>query len=97
MTDLASDGLTPLMNSAYGPPFKKPKGEADRVLTNTQSSKGFYETVAEFERKIIVDALRECEGNQAAVGRLLCLKPTTLNSKIKRLGIDLKKYLPKSS
>jgi Nif-specific regulatory protein len=47
----------------------------------------FYDAVGRFERQIIEGALRRTGGVQKHAAELLGLKPTTLNEKIKRLGI----------
>jgi len=47
----------------------------------------FYDAVSRFERRMIEGALRRTGGVQKQAAELLGLKPTTLNEKIKRLGI----------
>jgi DNA-binding NtrC family response regulator len=47
----------------------------------------FYDAVGRFERQLIEGALRRTGGVQKQAADLLGLKPTTLNEKIKRLGI----------
>jgi DNA-binding NtrC family response regulator len=47
----------------------------------------FYDAVGRFERQLIEGALRRTGGVQKQAAELLGLKPTTLNEKIKRLGI----------
>lgn len=47
----------------------------------------FYDEVRQFEILLIRKALRTTRGCQVAAARLLKLKPTTLNSKIKSYGI----------
>jgi transcriptional regulator with GAF, ATPase, and Fis domain len=49
----------------------------------------FYEAVGRFERQLIEGALRRTGGVQKQAAEILGLKPTTLNEKIKRLGILL--------
>jgi two-component system response regulator PilR (NtrC family) len=46
------------------------------------------EAVADFERRLIVQALRKTGGNQKRAAQLLQLNATTLNEKLKRLEID---------
>ncbi|MCI0417980.1 MAG: hypothetical protein L0387_42010 [Acidobacteria bacterium] len=58
----------------------------------TAESKNFFEVVEDYERKLIGDALAQSNGNQARAARMLGLKPTTLNSQIQRLGIDVTLY-----
>ncbi len=50
---------------------------------------GFYDAVARYERQLIVAALRRTRGVQKQAAEALKLKPTTLNEKIKRLGITV--------
>jgi transcriptional regulator with GAF, ATPase, and Fis domain len=45
--------------------------------------------VVRFERELIEDTLRRVHGVQRRAARILGIKPTTLNEKIKRLGIRL--------
>ncbi len=47
-----------------------------------------YDEVRRFEIKLILRALEETDGNQVRAARLLCMKVTTLNAKLKRYGID---------
>ncbi len=61
-------------------------------MITTTESKNFFDVVEDYERKLISEALAECNGNQARAARLLGLKPTTLNSQIQRLGIDVNLY-----
>lgn len=47
----------------------------------------FYSEVEKFETGLIKLALNQTGGNQAKASKLLKIKPTTLNSKIKLYGI----------
>jgi two-component system response regulator PilR (NtrC family) len=47
----------------------------------------YYEAVNRYERRLIEAALRQTGGVQKQAAQILGLKPTTLNEKIKRLGI----------
>ena len=47
----------------------------------------YYDAVARYERALIESALRQTGGVQKQAAEILGLKPTTLNEKIKRLGI----------
>jgi transcriptional regulator with GAF, ATPase, and Fis domain len=49
----------------------------------------FYQEVQQFETHLIKMALEETAGNQAKAARLLGIKATTLNSKIKLFQIKL--------
>ena len=46
-----------------------------------------------FEASLIRDALFKAKGNQRDASRLLGIKPTTLNAKMKRLGISVETTL----
>jgi transcriptional regulator with PAS, ATPase and Fis domain len=48
----------------------------------------FYGEVQRFEVGLIKRALEETAGNQAKAAKLLRIKPTTLNSKIKLYNIE---------
>jgi len=48
----------------------------------------FYEMVKEYEKFLIRRALLKARGNQARAARMLRLKPTTLNNKIKTYRLD---------
>jgi DNA-binding NtrC family response regulator len=48
----------------------------------------FYDEVQRFETGLIRLALDQTRGHQARAARLLRIKPTTLNSKIKLYGIE---------
>jgi two-component system response regulator PilR (NtrC family) len=45
------------------------------------------DALSRYERQLIESALRRCSGVQKQAARLLGVKPTTLNEKIRRLGI----------
>jgi transcriptional regulator with GAF, ATPase, and Fis domain len=49
----------------------------------------FYDEVERFERELIMRALELTSGHQVRAARLLGLKVTTLNSKVKRYRIPL--------
>ena len=50
---------------------------------------GLYDAVNRYERQLIESALRRAAGVQKQAAKILGLKPTTLNEKIKRLGIRI--------
>ncbi len=63
--------------------------ESVRVQTlNFSEGIDFYNEVQRFEVGLIKRALEETAGNQARAARLLQIKPTTLNSKIKLYQIE---------
>jgi DNA-binding NtrC family response regulator len=49
------------------------------------------EMVTDYERRIILEALEEAGGSQTAAARLLGVPLSTLNQKIKRLGIEVQR------
>lgn len=53
----------------------------------TVASANLKELVARFEKRLIREALQACGGNQRQAARALGLLPTTLNEKMKRLGL----------
>jgi transcriptional regulator with GAF, ATPase, and Fis domain len=61
-----------------------------------ESDINFEEEVKNFEVYLIARALEKTGGSQAQAARLLKLKHTTLNSKIKRYDIRLKDLYGKS-
>ena len=75
------------------------RGELRRLLNETsnlthkveiQPDRGIdiREEVAKYERNLITAALRMANGKQKEAARILHLSPSTLNVKIKALGID---------
>ena len=49
---------------------------------------GLHEEVQRYESELIREALQRTRGNQRRAAKLLGVKVTTLNCKIKRLGIE---------
>jgi DNA-binding NtrC family response regulator len=63
--------------------------ESSRLQTlNFSEGIDFYDEVQRFETGLIRLALDQTGGHQARAARLLRIKPTTLNSKIKLYGIE---------
>ena len=52
--------------------------------TNGESASSLYEEVRRYEIQLITNALSQTRGHQKEAARLLGIKATTLNSKIKR-------------
>jgi len=48
----------------------------------------FYDEVERYEIELIRSALGQCNGNQARAAKLLHLKSTTLNAKMKHYGLN---------
>lgn len=57
----------------------------------------FYDEVERFERELITRALELTGGHQVRAARLLGLKVTTLNSKVKRYQIPLPHHEPQAA
>ena len=66
------------------------KAELDTDLNHIQPVGGidFYREVERYEIQLIKRALNQCRGNQAQAARLLHLKSTTLNAKMKHYGLN---------
>ena len=52
----------------------------------------FENMVAAYEKELIVDALKDTEGNQSEAARLLGTTKRIIQYKIDKLGIDFKRY-----
>jgi DNA-binding NtrC family response regulator len=50
---------------------------------------GYSESLNQFRRRLVEEALRECDGNRTQAARLLKMNRPNLVNMIKRLGIDL--------
>lgn len=85
LVDLASS----LMREAQVLARDKAFAEESASLQTLDLAKGidFYDEVQRFETALIKLALEQSEGNQARAARLLGLRATTLNSKIKVYNI----------
>jgi DNA-binding NtrC family response regulator len=60
-----------------------------RQQPQTNYKLGLQEEVHRYESELIRDALQRTRGNQRRAAQLLGVKVTTLNCKIKRLGISI--------
>ena len=56
----------------------------------------FYDEVERYEIELIRSALNQCHGNQSRAAKLLHLKSTTLNAKVKHYGLNPLLQAPKS-
>ena len=61
---------------------------------NALTFRNFHEEVREFEIELINAALSKTQGHQRQAAKLLGLKVTTLNAKMKRYNIMSRFYLP---
>ncbi|MCM3872834.1 MAG: hypothetical protein ND895_19305 [Pyrinomonadaceae bacterium] len=79
-----------LLNETQNLARDKAFTEASAHLRSLNLTEGidFYKEVERFEIELIRLALERTHGCQAKAARLLQIKPTTLNSKIKLLGIE---------
>lgn len=70
--------------------IKRLKAELDTDLSHIRQVGGidFYDEVERYEIELINSALRQCDGNQARAAKLLHLKSTTLNAKMKHYGLN---------
>ena len=59
------------------------------LQTHTNDNLGLQEEVQRYESELIRQALQRTHGNQRRAAQLLGVKVSTLNCKIKRLGIEL--------
>src|ERR1700682_3969334 len=86
LVDLASS----LMREAQGLARDKTFADESAKLQSIDVSKGidFYGEVERFETALIKLALDQTAGNQARAAKLLGLRATTLNSKIKLYSIE---------
>ena len=85
LVDLASALLREAETLAHDKEFAE---QSNRLALNVSDGIDFYAELERFETFLIWLALDETGGHQAQAARLLNLKPTTLNSKIKLYGIE---------
>lgn len=60
----------------------------DRQIDFENDGIDFYDEVERYEIELIESALDKCGGNQSRAARLLGLKSTTLNAKLKHYGLN---------
>ncbi len=81
---LSSDGV---IHGHHLPPTLQTSDASDTIGTGS-----LRERVALFERDIIVDALKRCNGNLTAASRDLGSTARIITYKVKELGIDYRRY-----
>ena len=86
LIDLASSVMREAQILAREKVFSDETSKLDAL--NVGAGVDFYGEVRRFETALIKLALSEAEGNQARAARLLGLRATTLNSKIKLFNIE---------
>lgn len=69
--------------------------EIDRMeeSANGKPALNFYEEVENFERSLIEQALSTARGNQTQAARMLGMKKSTLNDKIRVYNISMKQFV----
>jgi len=84
---LSTDGV---IHGHHLPPTLQTSDASDTIGTGS-----LKERVSLFERDVIVDALKRCNGNLAATARDLKTTARIIGYKVKDLGIDYKRYCRK--
>jgi Nif-specific regulatory protein len=84
---LSNDGV---IHGHHLPPTLQTSDASDTIGTGS-----LQDRVNLFERDVIVDALKRCDGNLAAAARDLKTTPRIIGYKVKELGIDYKRYTRK--
>jgi len=79
-----------LITPALLPDHIAGRGTAFPVIEH-RADASLFEIVEDCERRIIVDMLEKCNWNQTETAERFRVPLSTLNQKIKRLGIDIKK------
>jgi DNA-binding NtrC family response regulator len=65
-----------------------PDQNHSKQFTTENDGIDFYDEVERYEIELIRTALNHCGGNQAQAAKLLHLKSTTLNAKMKHYGLN---------
>jgi Nif-specific regulatory protein len=81
---LSNEGV---IRAHHLPPTLQTSDASDTIGTGS-----FRERVNLFERDIIVDALKRCNGSLAAAARDLGSTARIIRYKVRELGIDYRKY-----
>jgi DNA-binding NtrC family response regulator len=63
-------------------------GKNENQIAFNKDGINFYDAVERYEIELIRSALNQCGGNQAQAAKLLHLKSTTLNAKMKHYGLN---------
>ena len=66
--------------------------EKETKISINLNDTSLRELTREYQKRIIMEALKQARGVQKDAASLLKIKPTTLNEMIKRLNIDLKSF-----
>ena len=80
---------TRLITRSSLPPHLLDRGaRGEEIEAEEEEGRTFKDQTRDFQRRIILNALRRAKGVQKAAAHSLGLKPTTLNEMMKRLEID---------
>ena len=60
----------------------------DKLVEFDNQGIDFYQEIERYEIELIKSALNRCNGNQTKAARLLRMKSTTLNAKMKHYGLN---------
>src|SRR5215203_2484630 len=63
-------------------------GDQNQPVDLNNDGIDFYDEIERYEIELIRSALNQCGGNQAQAAKLLHLKSTTLNAKMKHYGLN---------
>jgi len=59
---------------------------------NSSNAMSFAAAVENYERELIIDALKQCDGNQTRAARVLDTSLRIINYKINKLGVNARQY-----
>ncbi len=77
-----------LSSKIHTPPIEQIDFSMVDSIESANQERSLEELVAEFESRIIKQALERCDGNKSQAARLLGLRPNTLHYKLERYGLN---------
>ena len=90
MDKIENNRVENLISLAQGNDLNVAQNTQEEGLNDSlDSDKSLKEKLAEFEKKLIKQALIECEGNVTKTAKALNVQRTTLIEKINKYSIDL--------
>jgi Nif-specific regulatory protein len=66
--------------------------QTNRIKSSIRKSGTFENLVASYEKELIIEALKDCKGNQTNAAKLLQTTKRVIQYKIDKYGIDYRKY-----
>jgi Nif-specific regulatory protein len=66
--------------------------QTTRIKCSARNSGTFENMVASYEKELIIDALKDCKGNQTNAAKLLKTTKRIIQYKIEKYGIEYRKY-----